>query len=77
MAGMICRSCDAVYVNGVLCHEQGCPDSWRTELRECRWCGTEFKPLNKDQEYCDSSCADCDNGVFTNDDERLEERYGD
>lgn len=54
---MLCESCDALIINGLLCHEHGCPDSWRTYRRECPWCGQEFKPESKDQRFCDEDCA--------------------
>ena len=53
---MLCESCDCVYINGIKCHELGCPDKWKDEVRECPWCGREFKPEYKQQEYC---CDDC------------------
>lgn len=52
---MDCSNCEAVYINGVLCHEQGCPDAWRTGTRECIWCGQDFIPEFKGQICC---CAD-------------------
>jgi len=53
-----CRSCDDAMINGVHCHETGCPDAWRDELRECRWCGQTFKPGNRTQFFCCQGCAD-------------------
>ena len=32
---MLCSQCDAVRINGVLCHEHGCPN----QLHECAECG--------------------------------------
>ena len=52
----MCQSCEALTINGVLCHEQGCPDSWRDEVRECAWCGCDFQPEEKYQECCSDSC---------------------
>jgi hypothetical protein len=54
---MKCNSCDAVYINGVFCHEQGCPDAWIDQVRECVECGYEFIPENKDQTCCSKECA--------------------
>ena len=51
-----CESCDSATVNGVFVHEQGCPDMWRNETRECKWCGQKFKPLDKDLYFCGSDC---------------------
>jgi hypothetical protein len=52
----MCNSCSAVMINKVLCHEYGCPDSWQDKTKECKWCGTEFKPEEKDQEFCGDDC---------------------
>ena len=54
----MCNSCEAVMINGVYCHEHGCPDKWTTELRECKWCGSEFEPEDRYQVFCDESCAE-------------------
>lgn len=51
-----CDSCNLVMISGVLCHETGCPDSWRFKEIECPWCGSKFVPEERDQEFCDDSC---------------------
>lgn len=51
-----CQSCQLVRINGLVCHETGCPDAWRTELRECRECGTEFVPDTRRQLDCSGEC---------------------
>jgi hypothetical protein len=51
-----CPSCQILYINGLRCHETGCPDAWKDELRSCKWCGAEFKPENEHQECCSHSC---------------------
>ena len=33
---MLCRSCDALVINGLLCHEFGCPDRKRVRPRRNR-----------------------------------------
>jgi len=43
-------------INGVLCHETGCPDAWMDYKRECKWCGQEFTPEHRNQECCDYEC---------------------
>ena len=53
-----CTSCEATMINGVYCHELGCPEAWRDYVRECGWCGSEFKPESKDQLFCEDSCAE-------------------
>ena len=30
----LCNDCDAVYINGVLCHEHGCPTARRQKREE-------------------------------------------
>ena len=52
-----CPSCEIVYVNGIKCHETGCRDAWRDEVRECRWCGNQFVPEEPHQTCCDTDCA--------------------
>lgn len=51
-----CEQCDSATVNGVFVHEQGCPDTWRNEVRECRVCGEGFNPKYKLDFYCSSYC---------------------
>jgi hypothetical protein len=53
-----CDSCEVLVVNGIICHEHGCPDAWRDSIRECKWCGSDFKPEDADQRFCEDSCAD-------------------
>ena len=55
---MLCQSCECVYVNGVKCHEHGCPDAWKDYTRQCLWCGQEFKPETEHQEFCEFSCQE-------------------
>jgi hypothetical protein len=47
---MNCNQCEALMINGVFCHETGCPNSrkrycygeWLT-IVECRECGSELE----------------------------------
>lgn len=59
---MNCNSCNMVVINGVPCHERGCPEAWKDEERECAWCGTPFKPESKYQRCCCLDCADAYHG---------------
>jgi len=52
----MCNSCQALRVNGVLCYETGCPDSYKGSVRSCKWCGSKFEPYNKRQEFCGDAC---------------------
>ena len=53
----MCQSCNELNINGINCHEQGCPDSWMDAKYECNWCGGEFVPDEKHQMFCCESCA--------------------
>jgi len=52
-----CDTCQPVTVNGVVCHEAGCPNAWRDYQRVCKWCGCEFWPENPGQDCCCEDCA--------------------
>jgi len=66
-----CESCVAAMINGVYCHELGCPDAWQDYGNECQWCGSDFQmacsrdsfiaslgPENRFQECCDDECCE-------------------
>jgi hypothetical protein len=53
---LIC--CDKLRINGVLCHEHGCSESWKDKKHECKWCGSDFEPEQQGQVVCDESCSD-------------------
>jgi len=53
----MCSSCEVLYINGVKCHETGCPEAWKDYLRSCKWCGEDFKPEEKGQDCCSHSCT--------------------
>lgn len=63
-----CESCAVANINGVRCHEHGCPDAWRDEVRECTECGGEFTPEHRGQAQCDEACAAAYRGCPTPDD---------
>jgi hypothetical protein len=54
----MCQSCEALRINGVLCHETGCPDAWRDTEKACKWCGQEFEPDDRGQVFCSEECAE-------------------
>ena len=54
----MCEQCEAVRINGVLCHEHGCPNAWQDYTRECKWCGAEFMPEERGQAFCCEDCAE-------------------
>lgn len=51
-----CEQCQLMRINGVIVHEKGCPDAYKHEIRECKWCGTDFEPESNGQRFCDESC---------------------
>ena len=51
-----CDSCEALMINGIYCHETGCPEAWRDKVLECRECGCEFTPEWRLQRYCSTHC---------------------
>lgn len=53
---MRCPSCELAVINGVVCHEQDCPDSHLYITRSCEWCGNDFKPATQKQDCCDEEC---------------------
>jgi len=53
-----CQSCEIVYINGMRCHEIGCPERWHDDPRECLECGREFRPDEPRQRFCCDECAD-------------------
>lgn len=55
---MHCNSCEMLAINGRACHEVGCPDAWRTEIRNCKWCGQDFVPDDSYQICCEDSCSE-------------------
>ncbi len=55
---MECNSCNVLYINSVKCHEADCPEQWKDEIRECLFCGNDFKPEYPEQKCCDISCTD-------------------
>ena len=57
----MCEQCEATMINGIHCHETGCPDAWKTRTRDCAWCGQTFLPENRDQQYCDETCEGVSN----------------
>lgn len=52
-----CDQCEVLFINGIKCHENGCPDSWKDSILDCLWCGTEFKPEENGQALCSDECA--------------------
>lgn len=53
-----CDQCNIAYINGVRCHETGCPSAWQDTTLECKECGLEFGPGYANQVVCDD-CTEC------------------
>ncbi len=47
-----CNQCQAVTINGIPCHETGCPEAWRDESIECFECGCDFERTERHQTVC-------------------------
>lgn len=68
-----CSACQIAVINGLVCHEHGCPEAWKDETRQCRWCGSEFYPASKGQGFCQNSCWGAYNGYETDPDRETAE----
>lgn len=53
---MRCDQCEIAVINGIRCHELGCPEAWKDEIRWCKFCGVEFVPETRHQDCCDETC---------------------
>ncbi len=51
-----CPSCQLLRINGVACHESGCPDAWQDTTRDCEECGGTFEPEERGQRFCGTAC---------------------
>lgn len=58
---MLCNGCEVVNINGIPCHETGCPYAHinpytkKPYLKECKWCGSEFQPEDQ-EDFCSVEC---------------------
>lgn len=59
----MCSSCEVLNINGVNCHETGCPEAWKDSLIECKWCGTPFTPEEQHQVCCSHTCTTAYNNI--------------
>lgn len=53
----MCSSCEVININGIPCHETGCPEAYKDTTRSCKWCGHDFKPEERHQNCCGHSCT--------------------
>lgn len=49
-----CDQCEILVINGVICHETGCPDAWKGKTATCKLCDEDFKLQHSRQIYCRS-----------------------
>jgi hypothetical protein len=47
-----CNDCAPAMINGVLCHEQGCPSAWKDYAKRCVTCDAKFYSPRRDQKHC-------------------------
>ena len=81
---MRCEQCEVMTINGIRCHETGCPIAYKDQTRECKECGSDFIPESNQQNCCDHVCyvnynglwCDCDECCGDNDFEENAERFG-
>jgi hypothetical protein len=58
-----CDQCEALRINGVYCHETGCPNAWKQAKGYCDNCGELLPPLTEDTSpsmynFCSEGCYD-------------------
>lgn len=68
-----CNACNPSRINGVLCHEAGCPEAWRDHVIACFECGGDFYPEEQFQRVCE----DCARAEDEQEDEGNEEEDDD
>jgi hypothetical protein len=68
----MCKSCEALRINGILCHEAGCPDSWTGKPRECKECGSRFEMEHAMQLFCSNDCYAMYYGMATESETRID-----
>jgi hypothetical protein len=47
-----CNDCNPTRINGVLCHEQGCPSAWKDHARTCVECDAKFYSPHAHRKTC-------------------------
>ncbi len=57
-----CDSCEMLGINGLACHETGCPDAWKDYAVDCFQCGCEFKREERFQRLCQGCVKDNERG---------------
>ncbi len=48
-----CDDCSPSRINGVICHEAGCPSAWKDYARTCSECGRNYySPVKHTFDLC-------------------------
>lgn len=58
-----CDGCSPMMINGLLCHEQGCPDAWRDRRRDCNECGCDFFATERHAVVCEDCAASLESNI--------------
>ena len=53
---LTCDSCQILAINGVACHEQGCPNGHKNKTADCKECGRTFRLKHNGQTLCSNKC---------------------
>lgn len=56
-----------ISIQGVPCHETGCPDAWKDKPIECEDCGFEFIPEDRNMTRCDGCECEYQDSVYVYD----------
>ena len=54
-----CNQCEVMVINGVKCHERGCPNE--TVKKDCFQCGFKFEAARRE---FDRFCPDCIENIY-------------
>ena len=60
---MTCNQCEMISIQGVPCHETGCPEAWR-RIKGCKDCGCDFEAESRWQKYCSPECFNASEGFY-------------
>ncbi len=57
----MCTQCQMLMINGIPCHETGCPEAWKDKYYECSECGCPMSPEHKPHNAKYLLCEGCAN----------------
>ena len=58
-----CDGCQLLFINGAMCHEIGCPESWKDYSIECHECGCDFIRSERSEAVCPDCAAENDQEI--------------